>query len=245
MADFTGKTVLVTGAGKGIGRATAIAFARANANIVLTDVDGESVVALERQLSDEFGTKCLSKQMDVTSKKQVDSTVAEAIERFGRIDVLVNNAGIVQIGSFEEVTWDEWKKLLDINIGGAVLCTQAVIKYMKAQRYGKVINMSSIGGEVGGVVAAPSYAASKAAIICLTKSLAKAYASFNINVNAVAPGCVKTDMAKNLGHDVKMVPIGRLAEPEDIADTVFFLASDQSSYITGATIDVNGGMFMK
>ena len=243
--DFAGKTIFITGAGKGIGRATAMAFGRAKANIILTDIDGVSVGVLEKQLNQEFETKCLSRQMDVTNKKQVDSTVEEGIAKFDKIDVLVNNAGIVQIGSFEDVSWEEWKKLLEINVGGAVLCTQAVIKYMKAQRYGKVINMSSIGGEVGGVVAAPSYAASKAAIICLTKSLAKAYASFNINVNAVAPGCVKTDMAKNLGHDVKMVPLGRLAEPEDIADTVFFLASDQASYITGATIDVNGGMFMK
>jgi 3-oxoacyl-[acyl-carrier protein] reductase len=183
--------------------------------------------------------------MDVTSQEKVSMVMDQTIEKFGRIDVLVNNAGIVQKGSFEDVSWEDWQKILEINVGGTVHCTKAVIKSMKERRYGKVINMASVGGEVGGVVAAASYAASKAAVICLTKSLAKAYASYNLNVNAVAPGCVKTEMSVTLSHDEKMVPLGRIADAAEIAETVCFLASDRSSYITGATIDVNGGMFMK
>jgi 3-oxoacyl-[acyl-carrier protein] reductase len=245
MDDFSGKTIFITGAGNGIGRATAVAFARAKANIILTDIDKDSISLLAKQIVQEFKTKCLAVQMDVTNKEQVDSAVAKGMQEFVTIDVLVNNAGIVQKGSFEEITWDDWKKILDINVGGAVLCTQAVIEHMKAKRFGKIINISSIGGEVGAVVAAASYAASKAALIGLTKSLAKVYAPYNININAVAPGPVKTKLAKNLGHEVKMVPLGRLGEPEDIAEVIVFLASEKASFITGATIDVNGGMFMK
>lgn len=242
---LTGKVALITGAGRGIGKATALCFAEAGADLVLTDVDYESVNKLAAEIQQRFGTRCLAMKMNVTNEEDINGVVDESIGIFGKIDILVNNAGICLAGSFEECSWEDSQKLIDVNLGGTVLCSKAVLIYMKKQGYGKIINLSSLAGEVGGIATAPGYAASKAAISCLTKSLAKYCAPFNINVNAVAPGFIITDMTADLAHDAKAVPLGRRGSPEEVADVILFLASERSRYIIGSTIDVNGGIYMK
>jgi 3-oxoacyl-[acyl-carrier protein] reductase len=186
-------------------------------------------------------------KVDVTDRAAVTDAVKSFGERFSRIDVLVNNAGICQPKTdFEAITCDDYHKAYDVNLVGAANCMAAVLPWMKANKSGRIISLASMAAHIGGLAVAPTYSCSKAAVICLTKSAARQFAPFGIRVNAVAPGFIRTVMTAGFGqtHNASAVPLGRLGEPEDVADVIVFLASDYSRYITGATIDINGGLFM-
>ena len=241
-----GKVAIVTGAGQGIGEAIAVAFAQEGTNILVADLNYANAQRVAGQLQTEYNVKAEAVHVDVSDNASVVAMVAAAQEKLGPVDILVNNAGIVQAKTpFEDITNQDWERLLGVNLQGTINCCQAVIPSFKARKYGKIINMSSLSGEAGGLAVAPTYAVSKAAIINLTKCLAKYLGPDQINVNAVAPGFIKTKMTEKFNYDPETVPLKRIGEPEEVADLVLFLASDRSKYITGATMDVNGGYYMK
>lgn len=242
------KVALVTGAGRGIGKATAIALAREGADVVVNDVDLQSAEETAEEIR-AIGRRALPIKADVSSKREVNKMVDRIIETFRKIDILVNNAGIFSSVSIDDMTEDEWDRVIEVNLKGVFLCSQAVMKVMKKQRSGKIVNIASLAGEIGGVFAGANYAASKAGVICLTKSLAKQLATYGVNVNAIAPALIETDMTKNWPKEVKkallkQIPLGRFGTAGEVAETVLFLVSDGANFITGATIDVNGGLLM-
>ena len=243
------RVVLVTGSSRGIGRAIAIEAARSGADIVISynkqAESAESVAAEIRKL--ERRTLCL--QADVSSRVSVQKMISRVLETFGRIDVLINNAGILQQKPFLEISDEDWGQILDVNLKGAFLCGQEVFPVMQSQKSGAIINMASFGGQLGGPLAV-HYSASKAGVICLTKSLARIGAPYGILVNCIAPGLIDTEMTKDeicsdAGRDkIKQIPFQRPGTVDEVARTAVFLASDDASYITGQTINVNGGIYM-
>lgn len=235
------KTALVTGSSRGIGRAIALQLARDGMNIVVNyskDKKGAEETVNEIKKLDK---DAISVVADVSQPNQVKALIKAAASKFGGIDVLVNNAGINNKIGIEELEVDEWKKVMDVNINGAFYCSKEALPHLK-QSKGCIINISSMAAFKGSMKNA-HYGTSKAALVGLTKSLAKELAKFDVRVNAVAPGYVMTDLMKdrNLKDLAKNVPLGRLAKPEEIANVVSFLASEKASYITGETICVNGG----
>jgi 3-oxoacyl-[acyl-carrier protein] reductase len=254
MERLSGRVAMITGALGAIGVATARKCATEGADLVLTDHISEGADALVAELSG-LGRRAIFRSMDVTDRQAVEATVREAEEAFGRIDVLVNNAGIAIYGAIETITDPEWHKVIDVNLTGVFLCTQAVIEGMKARRYGRIVNIGSLAGKVGGLLtphgqmASPSYAASKGGVMAMTKTLAKDLGPYGITVNALAPGPIETPMIeevdpKLLGFITGLVPLGRLGRPGDVANAVAFLASDEASWITGHWLDVDGGLAM-
>jgi NAD(P)-dependent dehydrogenase (short-subunit alcohol dehydrogenase family) len=247
--DITNKVALITGSSRGIGRAIALAFARAGADIVIIyhkQADSaNSVVAEIRKL----GRRALSLQIDVSSRAMVQGMISRTLETFDRIDVLVNNAGILQQKPFLEISDEDWDRIMDVNLKGAFLCSQKVFPVMQKQKSGAIINMASSGGQLGGPLAV-HYSASKAGVICLTKSLARIGAFYGIRVNCIAPGLIDTEMTKDeicsdAGREkVRQIPIQRPGTVDEVARAAVFLASDDASYITGQTVNVNGGLYM-
>jgi 3-oxoacyl-[acyl-carrier protein] reductase len=242
------KVTIVTGAGKGIGKAISTVFAREGAVVVLSDIDLKSVEIVEKEIKVEGGFAEPFK-VDVSDKKSVRDLIEKIIEKYGKIDILVNNAGIFSSTPIESMSEDEWDRIININLKGVFLCSQAVMKVMKKQKSGRIINISSLAAKVGGIYAGANYAASKAGVISLTKSLAKQLADYGITVNAVAPAAIDTDMTKSFPKKVnenflKNIPLHRFGKPEEVAETVLFLASEGASFITGATLDINGGLLM-
>ncbi|MEW6679516.1 MAG: SDR family oxidoreductase, partial [bacterium] len=188
-------------------------------------------------------------KVDNSDIKQIEKMINKVLDKFGQIDVLVNNAGISEIKKIEEISENDWDKIMDTNLKGAFFCSQFVFNHMKKRKTGRIINIASQAGTTGGFFIGAHYSASKGGIICLTKTFAKAGASFGIFVNTVSPGLVKTDMVKSFSGKIRKdligkIPLRRMANPEEIANVVTFLASDDASYITGANIPVNGGMLM-
>lgn len=245
---FKGKVAIVTGAGRGIGKATAIALAEEGAKVVVSDLNLQSALDTSSEIR-VMGFEALPVKADVSSKKEVTELVEATIRVHERIDILVNNAGIFSTTSIENMTEEEWENVINVNLKGVFLCSQAAMRSMKKQRGGKIVNIASLAAKVGGVFAGADYAASKAGVICLTKSLAKQLAPYGVNVNAVAPGVIETEMIRNWPKEVKddflkRIPLGRLGTPEEVAEVVVFLVSDGARYVTGATIDVNGGFLM-
>ncbi len=243
-----GKVAIVTGASRGIGRAIALKFAQAGAKVVINYAG--NLAAAEEVLESITCLKgeALIVQGDVAKAADVDNLIKQTVERFGRIDILVNNAGITRDNLLMRMKEDDWDAVLDTNLKGVFHCTKAVSKIMMKQRYGKIINMTSVFGVMGNAGQA-NYAAAKAGVIGFTKSMAKELASRNINVNAIAPGFIATDMTQGLTDQVKTameasIPFARLGQPDDVGDAALFLASDFSSYITGQTFHVDGGMVM-
>ena len=237
------RIAIVTGGGGGIGRAMCLVFAREGAHIVIAEhnLKTAEVVAEEVKV---LGRQSLAIPTDVSNSESVQSMVNQTLETFGRIDILVNNAGIFSYTRIEDCTGEEWDRMMAVNLKGPFLCSQAVMETMKKQKFGRIINLGSLAGQVGGLVASAPYSASKAGVMCLTKSLANALGEYGVTVNSLAPGIINTDMAKNHPDMTDKIPLGRKAEPEEAANVALFLASEEGRYLTGVTIDVNGGMRM-
>lgn len=241
-----GKVAIVTGASRGIGRAVAIALAREGAKVVINFAGN---VTAANAVLDEItgaGGEAMLHQADVASNDAVEAMVKAVLDKYGHIDILVNNAGITRDNLLMRMKEEDWDAVIDTNLKGIFLCTKSVARPMMKQRSGKIINMTSVVGVMGNA-GQGNYAAAKAGVIGFTKSMAKELASRNILVNAVAPGFIATDMTHVLSDEIKAglsdkIPLGRLGEPEDIAHIVVFLASDAANYITGQTINIDGGM---
>jgi 3-oxoacyl-[acyl-carrier protein] reductase len=241
------KIAVVTGASRGIGRSIALALAAQGATIVAVDMDQASTEAVVAELQ-AVGGKALAVVGNVTVSADVERMIDAATEAFGRVDILVNNAGITRDGLLMRMKDDDWDAVLDVNLKGAFLCTRAVFKVMSKQRYGRIINIASVVGQMGNAGQA-NYCASKAGLIGLTKSNAREMAKRNITVNAVAPGFIATAMTDALSDKVRaeltaQIPLERLGSADDIANAVLFLSSESSGYITGHVLSVNGGMYM-
>ncbi|KZL89314.1 SDR family NAD(P)-dependent oxidoreductase [Clostridium magnum] len=251
MFNFNDRVVIVTGSGspKGIGRTIALIFAKQGAAVVVADMNLEGVKDTVNAIT-EAGGKALGVELNVTSKESVDAMVSKTLEAFGRIDVLVNNAGISQKVTVEDMTLEDITRIFSVNMFGLFLCTQAVVKVMKNQKYGRVVNLSSVSAKRGGgVFGGAHYSASKAAVLGFSKNLAREVALDGITVNCVAPGLVNTEIWKSLPEDaaknvISGIPMGRPGETKEIAATIAFLASEEASYITGEEIDINGGSHM-
>jgi 3-oxoacyl-[acyl-carrier protein] reductase len=247
MPGLTGHVALITGASQGIGRACAIALAELGAQIALAARNQEKLAAVVREIESKGG-QAAAFAMDVSNEESVKGAVKSALERFGKIDILVNNAGITKDTLLMRMKRADWDSVLQTNLGGAFFCTQAVISSMLKQRWGRIINVSSVFGQMGQVGQA-NYSASKAGLIGFTMAMAREVASRNITVNAVAPGYIETAMTEGLSEDLKskvneMIPLGRAGTDMEVAYAVRFLASDEASYITGQVLKVNGGMLM-
>ena len=236
------KTALITGAGRGIGRAIAECFVREGARVAVADIDPNTANATATAI----GPEALGLAMDVSSKAAVLSGTAQVLDEFGQLDILVNNAGYLVYTTFESCSEENWDRIVDINMKGPFLCAQAVIPHMKARRQGVIINMTSLAAKTGGLAAGPPYAAAKAGVHTLTIGLARALAPDQIRVNAIAPGVIDTAMTSAPEHDQlkASIPLGCPGQPEDVANCALFLASDDARHITGETIDVNGGLYM-
>jgi 3-oxoacyl-[acyl-carrier protein] reductase len=241
------KVALITGASRGIGRSIALALAAQGATIVAVDMDQAATDAVVAELQ-TAGTRALAVVGNVTVPADVERMIDAAAEAFGRVDILVNNAGITRDGLLMRMKDEDWDAVLNVNLKGAFLCTRAVFKVMSKQRYGRIINIASVVGQMGNAGQA-NYCASKAGLIGLTKSNAREMAKRNITVNAVAPGFIATAMTDALSEKVRgeltaQIPLERLGSADDIANAVVFLAGEQSGYITGHVLSVNGGMYM-
>jgi NAD(P)-dependent dehydrogenase (short-subunit alcohol dehydrogenase family) len=246
--DFTARVALVTGAGAGIGRACAIALARAGAIVAVTDIDGAAARAVADVIGGE-GHHAWPATLDVSSEGQADSVIAEAVARFGRIDVLVNNAGVGARTAAVDLALERWQRVLDIGLSGAFLCARSAARHMIGRGSGAIVNVSSIMGLCGGgLYPNAAYHAVKGALVNLTRALALEWAPHGIRVNAVAPAFTRTALVEPLLADAEMTrkiidatPLGRLVEPEEVASAVLFLASDEAAMITGHTLPVDGG----
>ena len=248
---MAGRRALLTGAGGGIAQAAARDFVAEGAAVVLTDINRQSMEAIARELADT-GARVACLAADVTDKQSVDGMMAGAADFMGGIDILVTCAGgYTAYGDFESIEEDDWDAIISLNLKSVYLCCRAVIPYLKANGWGRIINLGSLAGRSTSTGSSPAhYAAAKAGVSMLTQTMAKDLGPFGITANTVAPGTTKTERVRNLITPEKealfksMTPVGDLAEPEDIAGILTFLASDDSRYITGATIDVNGGLLM-
>jgi len=242
------RTALITGASRGIGRACALDLAKTGIRVALAarQVEKLEEVAAEVRAS---GAEAFVVAIDMADSASIKEAIGKTAKEFGRIDILVNNAGVTKDGLALRMKPDDWNSVLQTNLTGAFYCIQQVISPMMRERWGRIVNISSVVGEAGNAGQA-NYVASKAGLIGLTKSLAQELGSRNITVNAVAPGFIETDMTNVLRDDQKEritqgIPLGRIGKPEDVAAAVRFLCSDEASYITGSVIDVNGGMYMR
>ncbi|HJV44126.1 MAG TPA: 3-oxoacyl-[acyl-carrier-protein] reductase [Bacillota bacterium] len=245
---LNGKVAIVTGASRGIGRAIALSLASAGADVLVNYAGSEAAAREVAEEIEKMGRKAFLFQADVSNSEQVGQLVEKALEISGRIDILVNNAGITRDNLLMRMKDDEWDQVINTNLKGVYNCIKAVTRPMMKQRSGRIINISSVVGSVGNPGQA-NYVAAKAGVIGLTKSVAREMASRGITVNAVAPGFIETDMTAKLGADIQsnllgQIPLQRLGQPDDIANIVRFLASEEASYITGQTIHVDGGMYM-
>jgi len=242
-----GKVAIVTGASRGIGRSIALSLAAEGARIVAVDMVQEGVEALAAEIKAMAG-EAIAVQGNVTVAADAERMIDAAVAAFGRVDILVNNAGITRDALLLRMKDEDWDAVLSVNLKGAFLCSRAAAKVMSKQRYGRIINIASIVGQMGNAGQA-NYCASKAGLMGLTKSNARELAKRNVTVNAVAPGFIATDMTEALPEKVKQelaaqIPMERLGSADDIANAVLFLAAERSAYVTGQVLGVNGGMYM-
>ena len=242
------RVTIVTGGARGIGKAIALSCLREGAKVAIIDSDKERLAKLKKE-TEKRNKEVMAIPCDITKSSEVNGMVDQVQKAFGRIDILVNNAGIIRRGTIETVTEEDWDRVIEVNLKGTFNCCKAVAGIMKQQRYGKIINVSSIAGKIGDITSAPGYGPSKAAIDALTKTLARQLAQYGINVNGVAPHAIETEMSAQWSEErrkeiIASIPLGRLGKPEDVANAVLFLASDDASFITGEILDVNGGALM-
>jgi 3-oxoacyl-(acyl-carrier-protein) reductase len=241
------KVALVTGSGRGIGKAIALMLAKEGADIVVNDMDSDSAAKTAEEII-SIGRESLVSVANIAVRAEVESMFDAIKEKFSRLDILVNNAGITQDSLLVKMTEEQWDEVLAVNLKGVFNCTQFAAKMMSQQSAGKIVNLSSASGQMGNI-GQVNYAASKAGVIGVTKTLAKELARFNINVNAVSPGFINTPMTEKVPDKVRdmiksNIPLRRLGEPEDVAKAVKFLVTDDSDYITGQTIACNGGLYI-
>ncbi|MBM4326265.1 MAG: 3-oxoacyl-ACP reductase FabG [Deltaproteobacteria bacterium] len=252
--DLSGRKAIVTGSSRGIGAAAALVLAREGADVALADLMPADETAREVEA---LGRKAVQIKVDVSNAADVKRMVAEAIDKLGRIDILVNNAGIVHREGLTTTSEEIWDRVMSIDLKGTFLCIQAVYPHMKERGYGKIVNVSSISGIIGGAVSkpeddpdkvkgrsGPAYAAAKGGVIALTRWIAKDVAKDGIYVNSIAPGACETDMTRGYDYGVKALPIARMGSPYDMAEAILFLASCASDYITGQILNVDGGWVM-
>jgi 3-oxoacyl-[acyl-carrier protein] reductase len=242
------RVAIITGAARGIGKAIALTSVREGAKVALVDVDKEGLNILKNEIMKNRG-EVITISCDITDSADVREMVRQTHKIFGRIDILVNNAGIIRRGTIETVTEEDWDRVIEVNLKGTFNCCKSVVGIMKEQGYGKIVNVSSIAGKMGDITSAPGYGSSKAGVDALTKTLARQLAPYGINVNAVSPHAIETEMSAQWSEEkrkeiIASIPLGRLGKPEDVAEAVLFLASDEASFITGEILDVNGGVLM-
>lgn len=242
------KVCVITGGARGIGRAIAETYGREGAKLVLWDVGEEEVKKTAAELADKYKVQTLGAKADVTNIQNVEVAVKQVVDTFGRIDVLVNNAGITKDNLILRMSDAEWDAVLTVNLKGPFNCTKAVFSPMRKAGGGRIINIASIVGLMGNAGQA-NYSSSKGGLVALTKTTAREFAKKNILVNAIAPGFIKTAMTDKLSDEVKaamaaQIPLERMGEAQDVANAALFLASDESSYVTGQVLSVNGGMYM-
>jgi 3-oxoacyl-[acyl-carrier protein] reductase len=246
--DIINKVALVTGSSRGIGRAIALELAKRGFSVVINnDEKPEEKVEVMNEIK-KIGQQAIYIQVDVSDPDQVDEMIKKILNEFCRIDILVNNAGVVMDKKLENMSIEQWNRVISVNLTGTFNCTKSVIKYMKEQGGGRIINIASVVGEIGNF-GQSNYAASKGGVIAFTKTVAKEYAKDGILVNAIAPGFIKTKILQNIPEKVMQkildqIPLGRLGDPEEVAKLVCFLASDDANYITGQVININGGVYM-
>lgn len=249
MLNFSGKVVMITGAAGGICSVASELFVKQGAKVVNCDYKYKAKDVNEI----DFTENPVEIHLDVTNRSQVFEVVGKIVEKLGKLDVVVNGVGILRSKPYIEVTEEEWDQMFAINLKGQFFVSQAALKYMMGKNSGAFVNLASISGKVGGIMAAVDYSASKAGVICLTKSLAKFGAKYGIRANSIAPGGTETSMidiyrdvwgAGHVKEESETVPLGRFAEPVEIANAILFLAADEASYITGECMDVNGGNLM-
>jgi len=242
------QVAVITGGAQGIGKAIALTLASEGANLVLSDIDEAAVQATAAEIAKEKNIQAIGVKGNVSAFADCEKLVEASLDKFGRIDILVNNAGITKDNLLMRMSDDEWDAVLSVNLKGVFNCTKAVVRPMMKARSGRIVNIASVVGEMGNAGQA-NYSASKGGVIALTKTCAREFASRNILVNAVAPGFIRTRMTDKLSDEQKaklteLIPLGRLGEAQDVANVVLFLCSEQSSYITGLTVSVNGGMYI-
>ena len=241
------KVAIVTGASRGIGRFIAITLAGQGVKVVASARNAEALETLIEEITSQGG-EAVPVVSDVAVEEDANNLIKQAVATYGRVDILINNAGITRDGLLLRMKDADWDAVLDTNLKGAFHCIRAVVKVMSKQRSGRIINISSVVGEMGNAGQA-NYCASKAGLLGLTKSVAREFARRNVTVNAITPGFIVTDMTEDMTDNARetmteQIPLGRLGEAEDVANAVLFLASDQSAYITGQVLGVNGGMYM-
>jgi 3-oxoacyl-[acyl-carrier protein] reductase len=246
--QLTGKTAIVTGGARGIGRSIAMTLAAAGANIVINYTSSSKAAEEVVEEAKKLGVSALAVKADVSKNDEIENLVKEVLNNFSSIDILVNNAGITRDNLLIRMSEEDFQDVIDINLKGAFICTKHVSKVMMKQRTGKIINIASVVGVMGNA-GQSNYAASKAGLIGFTKSIAKELAKRNINVNAVAPGYIETDMTASLPEKVREefminIPMARGGVPQDVANVVLFLSSKYSDYVTGQVINIDGGMVM-
>jgi len=249
LLDLTRQVALITGANRGIGKATAEVLHAAGANVALLARTADTLAEVAAPLLVARPHSALALAVDVADETQVNQAVDRIMARWGRIDILVNNAGLVSPGAFDRIAPADWERVLSVNLTGSYLCCRAVAPMMQRQRSGRIINISSISAQTGGVSGGAHYAAAKGGLLAMTKTLARDLAPYSITVNAIAPGQIDTRpeflTAQQREKLEGMIPLGRLGQPEEIAYPILFLASPMAAYITGATLDVNGGILKR
>jgi 3-oxoacyl-[acyl-carrier protein] reductase len=245
--ELEGKVAIITGVAGGIGQTTAYLFAQEGATLVLVDINKDALDALVKKISSNV--QCLSFAIDVSNEQQVQQVVQSTLEKFGKIDILVNGAAICKMIPILDIEVAEWDRIMAVNLLSVFLFCREVFRHMKERKYGKIINIGSAAGKIGGLAAGAHYSSSKAGVMCFTKSLALQAAPYKINVNSVCPGPTKTEMTDAWGDRTNKdfadkIPFKEYGQPEDIAQAILFLATERAKYITGEILDVNGGLVM-